>query len=71
MGELLRGNIMSDLGISGLASNLAESGVKQQVGISVLKKALDIESSTALTLIQAVSAPNLPPNLGNNVNTTA
>jgi Putative motility protein len=71
MGELLRGNIMADLGIAGLASNVAESGVKQQVGISVLKKALDIESSTALTLIQAVSAPNLPPNLGNNVNTTA
>lgn len=43
-------------------------------GISVLKKALDIEAQNALQLINAISQPqqvSLPPNLGNNINTTA
>jgi hypothetical protein len=62
---------MSNLGIGSLVNNVPEAGVKQQVGISVLKTALNIEASTALTLIQAVQAPNLPPNLGNTINTTA
>jgi hypothetical protein len=47
------------------------------VGIAVLKKALDTEAQSAQMLINAVpqpvksSASNLPPNLGQNVNTTA
>lgn len=57
--------------IASLATNLAETGVQQQVGISVLKKALDIESTTAATLIAALPQVNLPAHLGNNVNTTA
>ncbi len=46
-------------------------------GMSVLKKAMDIQAEAALTLINAVqppqqqSAANLPPHLGQNVNTTA
>lgn len=62
---------METSAIASLASNLAESGVRQQVGISVLKKALDIESNTAAALIQALPSPNLPAHLGNSVNTTA
>jgi hypothetical protein len=62
---------MSVSSIASLATDLAETGVKQQVGISVLKKALDIEATNAAILLQALPAPNLPAHLGNNVNTTA
>ncbi len=45
-------------------------------GTSVLKKALDSASQNAMQLINAVpktekTATNLPPNLGQNINTTA
>jgi hypothetical protein len=46
-------------------------------GIAVLKKAIDIEAQNAMALIAALpqppqqSAANLPPNLGQNINTTA
>jgi len=61
--------------IASLATSIAETGNKQAVGIEVLKKAQQIQASTAAQLINAVqSAPavqNLPSNLGNNINTTA
>jgi len=46
------------------------------VGLSVLKKAMDIQAQSAIALINALPQPvinssNLPPNLGQNVNTTA
>ena len=50
------------------------------VGVSVLKKALDIQAQGAMALIAALpqppqppqqSAANLPPNLGQNINITA
>jgi hypothetical protein len=50
------------------------SSVGSAAGISILKKALDIEAQNALQLINAISQPqqgSLPPNLGNNINTTA
>jgi Putative motility protein len=46
-------------------------------GTSVLKKAIDTQAQTALILIesiaqtQTVNPANLPPNLGQNINTTA
>lgn len=40
------------------------------VGMTVLKKAIDIEADSAMQLI-AASSTNLPANLGRNVNTTA
>ncbi len=55
---------------SGLTTSVA-------VGTSVLKKALDIQAQTAMILIDSiaktptVNAANLPPNLGQNINTTA
>ena len=48
-----------------------------EVGMAVLKKSIDIESQSAMALINAIpqapqqSATNLPPNLGQNINTTA
>ncbi|CAG0937865.1 hypothetical protein GALLN_00026 [Gallionellaceae bacterium] len=47
------------------------------VGMAVLKKAMDIEARSSMALINAIpqppqqSAANLPPNLGQNVNVTA
>ncbi|MCB5183876.1 YjfB family protein [Methylobacillus gramineus] len=61
--------------IANVATELSATKLQQEVGISVLKKALDISSSNALALLQALpqlpSAPNLPDHLGQNVNTTA
>lgn len=55
------------------------SGTKDMAGVTVLRKALDMESQSAMTMINSiaqttqatVSAANLPPNLGQNINTTA
>lgn len=46
------------------------------VGVSVLKKAQEVEAQNALQLINSIPKPektaaNLPSNLGQNVNTTA
>jgi hypothetical protein len=45
------------------------------VGIAMLKRAQDIQASTATQLLEAVQsaapAQNLPAHLGKNVNTTA
>jgi len=61
--------------IARLATSMAQTKIQQQVGIAVLKKALDVEASTALALLQAIppvpSIANLPANLGQNINTTA
>jgi hypothetical protein len=61
--------------IARLATSIAETGTKQEVGLEVLKRAQDIESAQATQLIDAVkvAAPvqNLPAHLGNKINTTA
>jgi hypothetical protein len=58
------------------ATTLADVGTKQEVSIAVLKKALDVSKEGAISLIEAIpnasaNVPNLPPNLGKNINTTA
>jgi hypothetical protein len=62
-------------GIAQLSTTMAETGTQQAVSIAVLKKAQDIQSSTATALLDALppvpSAPNLPAHLGNRINTTA
>ncbi len=56
--------------VSNTATNVA-------AGTLVLKKALDTQAQTALTLINSIAqtptpnAANLPPNLGQNINTIA
>lgn len=61
--------------IAKLATSIAETGTKQEVDIAILKRAQQIESSTATQLIDAIKATptvqNLPANLGNTINTTA
>ena len=66
---------MDVTGIARLSTSIADTGTKQAVGIAVLKKAQDIQASSAAALIEAIppvpSAPSLPAHLGNTINTKA
>ena len=66
---------MDATGIAKLATSIADTGLRQDVQIAVLKRAQDIQATTATQLIEAAAsatpAPNLPPHLGNHINTTA
>jgi prephenate dehydrogenase len=67
-------NGMDVNGIAKLATTMSETRNSQEVGVAVLKKALDISASNAATLIASVPMPqtqNLPAHLGKNVDTTA
>jgi len=58
--------------IAAQASSTASMMTGDAVGVSVLKKAMDIQKANALALIQALpSRPNLPAHLGQNIDTTA
>lgn len=61
--------------IAKLSTSIAETGNRQEVQAAVLKRALQIEGTTATQLVDAVkTAPavqNLPSNLGTTINTTA
>lgn len=52
-------------------------GTNDAIGLTVLKKALNIEAQNAMTLVNAIPQPpqqstsSLPPNLGRNISTTA
>jgi hypothetical protein len=66
---------MDVMGIAKLATSIADTGTRQDVQVAVLKRAQDIEASTATQLLDAVQpaapAQNLPAHLGKSVNTTA
>lgn len=58
------------------ASSTMVQGSSVSVGITMLRKALDAEAQSAMMLIESMGQPltpaaNLPPNLGQNINTTA
>lgn len=60
--------------IANLATTIATTASNQAVGVAVLKKAMDIQASSATALLEALppaTSANLPPHLGQNVNTTA
>ena len=54
---------ISGVQTASIASNV---GQNDAVGIAVLKKAMDIQEQSALQLIQSI--PELPDNLGQNIN---
>ena len=66
---------MDITGIAQLSTSIADASTREDVGLAVLKKAQDIQSSSALALIAALppvqSTPNLPAHLGSRINTTA
>jgi hypothetical protein len=63
--------------IASLATDMQASSLRDKVGTAVLKLAMDTKAQAALALIQAIPQPpaqssaNLPPNLGQNIDTTA
>ncbi|MFC7287591.1 YjfB family protein [Herminiimonas glaciei] len=57
--------------IANLASNLAAQRTSNEVSLTVFKKAMDIQSTTALSLLDAVPKVSLPANVGQNINTKA
>lgn len=58
--------------IANLATAMANQRTGDAIGIAVLKKALDTQSSSALALLQALPQPvSNPPNLGNSIDTRA
>ena len=65
---------MDGSSIAKLSSSIAETGQRQEVNLAVLKKAQQIQATTATQLLDwlpAVQQANLPPHLGNKINTTA
>ena len=62
-------------GIANLAAEMANFSSNQAAGIAVLKKAIDLNAAGALALIEAIpdnkTTSNLPPHLGQHINTTA
>ena len=63
---------MDVMGIAKLATSISDTGLRQDVSIGLLKRAQDLQASTACQLLDAVQpVQNLPEHLGKNVNTTA
>ncbi len=67
---------MDVLAIAKLSTTMAETGNKQEVATTMLKKQQDIQRNHASQLIEAIQPPpqpaqNLPAHLGNTINTTA
>lgn len=61
---------------SSIVGGAVSQSVEQERQVAVLKKALDVEASSALALIQAIPQPQPvvntnPPHLGNSVDTKA
>jgi hypothetical protein len=57
--------------IASLATSTVAAKANSAVGIAVLKKAIDLQASTAASLIQALPSQSANPNVGGNVNTIA
>ncbi|THF66443.1 putative motility protein [Pseudothauera nasutitermitis] len=58
--------------IASLSTDLAQARVGDAVGLTVLKKALDIQEQHALQLIAALpQVPSNPPHLGQNIDVRA
>lgn len=60
--------------IAHLATTIATTATNQAIGIAVLKKAADVQASSATALLEALppaTSANLPPHLGQKINTTA
>lgn len=64
---------MDTVSIASLASSMAQTKTETAVQVSVLRKALDIQTQGAQQLIQAAAQaiPTNPPHLGNKVDVRA
>ena len=60
--------------IASLATTIATTATNQAVGVAVMKKAIDIQASSAAAMLEALppaTGANLPSHLGQRINTTA
>jgi len=57
--------------LAGQALAMVNQNTSQAVQIAVLKKTLEIQSNSVLTLLETAAAASNPPNLGNNIDTSA
>jgi len=60
--------------IANLATTIASTATNQAVGIAVMKKAIDIQATSATALLEALppaTSANLPSHLGQHIDTTA
>jgi hypothetical protein len=60
--------------IASMAVTMANQRTADALGIAVLKKALEIQASSAMALINAMERPaadSRPPHLGNTIDTQA
>lgn len=59
--------------IASLATGMAQERTRQDIGVAVLKKAMDVQASGAMALIEAIPVvPASPPaNQGQYIDTTA
>lgn len=66
-------NGLSANGLVNMAVSQQQGALQEQVGVSMLKKAIDMQSQGVLSLINTLPQPGkgLPMNVGNNINTTA
>jgi hypothetical protein len=66
---------MDVLAIAKLSTTIAETGIKQDVGMAMLKKQQDMQKSTMTQILDGITPPqpaqNLPAHLGSKINTTA
>lgn len=66
---------MDVLAIAKLSTTIAETGNKQEVAMTMLKKQQDIQQSMATQMLSTIAPvpaiQNLPAHLGSKINTTA
>jgi hypothetical protein len=63
---------MDVLAIANLSTTIAETGTKQDVAMTMLKKQQDMQKSAVTQILDGIQPPqNLPAHLGNTINTTA
>ncbi|QOL49643.1 YjfB family protein [Massilia litorea] len=63
---------MDVLAIARLSTTIAETGTKEDVGMTMLKKQQDMQKSAMTQILDGIQPPqNLPAHLGNKINTTA
>lgn len=66
---------MDVLAIARLSTTMAETGNKQEVAMTMLKKQQDMQKSMATQMLDTIApvppVQNLPAHLGSKINTTA
>lgn len=66
-------DVTSVNGIAALATDMSAQKTQAAISTTMLRKALDVQQQSALSLLQALPQPvsSNPPNLGNSVNVRA